>query len=81
MPTCRMSYSIKGQKEREQVEWTPEPGHFDMPSFARWVMNRHFPGKPYSDSKGMEAVLRAHGITDIRSPDVTHQWVQPSQKV
>jgi hypothetical protein len=71
MPSYRMSYSIEGQRERRQVMWTPELGHIDLPSFAAWVMEREFTGQHYGAKYGTEAVLRKHGITDIRSPDLT----------
>lgn len=76
MPIYRMSYSIEGQDERKQVVWTPEPDHMNLPSFAAWVMEQEFPGKQYRSKHGMEAVLREHGITDIRSPDLTSSWVK-----
>lgn len=76
MPSYRMSYSIEGQRERKHVVWMPKPGHMDLPSFAAWVMEQEFPGKPYGNKHGMEAVLREHGITDIRSPDLTSSWVK-----
>jgi hypothetical protein len=76
MPSYRMSYSIDGQSERKQVLWSPNPGHMDLPSFAAWVMEQEFPGKHPGTKDGMESVLREHGITDIRSPDLTSAWTK-----
>ena len=72
MSTYRISYRIEGQKEREQVEWRPAPNYFNMEAFTMGNESP-FPRLLYSDTQGMEAVLCAHGITDIRSPDVTSE--------
>lgn len=69
MPTYRVSYSING--ERKGIEWTPEQGHCDVPTLAKWLMHQEFPNVRYRNGVGMEKVLRDHGITDIRSPDLT----------
>jgi hypothetical protein len=65
MPTYRVSYSINGA--RNEIQWTPERGHCDAPSLAKWLMQQEFPNVPYRGGVGMEKVLRDHGITDIRT--------------
>jgi hypothetical protein len=65
MPTYRISYRIFGK--RQDALWTCERDEVDMSSLARWLMSREFPGRLYRVDKGMQIVLRDHGITDIRS--------------
>ena len=80
METYRMSYKIEGQKERKTVEWPTELDDATMSTFAKWVMSQEFPGKSYRTDKGMEAVLKEHGITEIRSPDLTSECFRRTEE-
>lgn len=74
--TFRMRYSVSvsGGATRKEVLWTPEAGHADMPAFARFLVAHEFPNISYrKGQRGMEAVLRAHGLTNISSPDIEPQ--------
>ena len=79
MPTFRISYRVEGQDDRRELIWTAEPSEADMEALARWIMRREFPKKLYRIDIGMEAVLRKHGVTDIRSP-VPIYWSKPFTK-
>jgi hypothetical protein len=78
MATYRIRYRVAGvQKE---VIWSAGPGEADLATLARWLMLHEFPKRLYRVDKGMDVVLRDHGITDISCP-ITLYWPkrQPSQ--
>jgi hypothetical protein len=71
MPTHRIHYRISGQKK--EVLWQPLSDEVDMFDLARWLMSQEFPKQLYRIDKGMQAVLREYGFTDIRSP-IPLEW-------